>query len=323
MVGTPTRLKPLSSQLSPEGYALARFLRGLLNETGLSLQVYARRQALDPLQVRGFFDGQDIPGPDFVDALLLAADQLDCWEEGRQLRIAALERRAGHEAKVEDLQRQLSDARHMVELGRRRERKLKQQLSAKEAELAVLRQRILDFERHQNKLLYGPLAIEGRQLDERRSLLESETSHIREELIREKGMRQEAERRAADMEKQLRQESLVFANAGGAGILRRQSSEVRAYLSKPLDRLSVFTIVYVGPAYLGIVYGIFSGGWGTLRWITVSGIVLSLYFGYRIRLDSPTEPRTPPTLVRALATTAAIFAAGYLLGHFGHFMGWT
>jgi hypothetical protein len=324
VAATASRLKPLSPALSPEARALATFLRELLEDTGLSVAAYSKRHDLDLFQVRGFFQGEEIPGPDFVATLIADSSRNDRWQIGRELRIKAQKQRAAYEVKVEDLRQQLSDAQHKIDVAVRRELRLKVQLQRKEAELATLRERILAFERDQKNLLHGPLAIEGRKLDNQRNLVENEVDKLREELIHEKANKQEAERRLVEAEKQLENTTLVFANAGGADIIRTRERGLANYPSKPIDRLTVPLIRYGGPAYLGIVYGVFSGGWGTLRWLTVAGLVISLCFAYRIRRVSPTEYGTVPAVfIRALGATVGTFGIGYLLGHFAHFLHWS
>jgi len=319
-------LGPLKEDLAPEVRDLTVFLRSQFMRLGMHLRAYAKAVDRNSGDISRYLQGLEIPGPDFVERLVSDANAVipvgarkpesDHYEQGQELLKKAIRQRDARRTEVETLRQQLSEAEHRLNTATRREQDLQQRLSNAEAESKELMERLRLFEQ-QREWRSGPLAIEQghekKELDRRRSAVAAEVATLQEELARERGARQMAEARRDELQKRLDDAYLELENAG---VFMARSRVRRG--SGPADLISNLSVVYAGPAYFGIVFGLFSYGWGPARWLTLSGLMVSICYAYREQRDDPNYPAfiLAPfawTIVKILA----LFLAGFLLGHFG------
>lgn len=321
-------LRPLKEDLAPEVRDLAVFLRNQFMRLGMHLRAYAKAIDRNAGDVSRYLHGLEIPSPDFVERLVSDAHgvisvgaqrpESDPYEHGQELLNRAIRQRDVRQTEVETLRQQLTEVEYRLNTATRREQSLQQRLSNAEAESKELMEKLRAFER-QKEWGSGPLAIEqGREkkeLDRRRSAVASEMATLQEELARERGARQMAEARRDELQKRLNDAYLQLENVGV--FMARTTSRVRK-ASGPADLISNLSVVYAGPAYLGVVFGLFPYGWGPARWLTLSGLMVPICYAYREQRDDPNYAAfmLAPfawTIVKILA----LFLAGFLLGHFG------
>ena len=307
--GPPSsKLKALSPDLHEDVRKLSEYLRRLYDQSGC--QSLASLGALIPCDkgtLSRFFHGDRVPTWDFIDRILVVAEQQQpvatgeprsskspstTREQARELFVAALRASNEQTYEVEMAKIRLGDLEAALRRAHTRESELKEILANRRAELRSANNEVENLSRKILELESGSSsrrevrAIEGhrREASSNADELRREVDRLQIELKEESTKRERAEKERDQTKAELERMSKALAPTSETMAKLSLDSQMAAMSAlnevnsgwKPIEAVLVPLAVYIGPFYLGLAFRSLDGASLGIRFLTIAAMALPL-----------------------------------------------